>query len=479
MRKFIPLFVILSFSLLAEKESPISKEIREMEFPEIEWKLPKVGKEIERVELPSGAILFLKENHSVPLVEINIYIRGGSSYLKAGERAISELFTRMIERGGTENFTPSEYTGKLEINAISFSVTENDYYYAVNVLTEKSILDTALILLEEALFHPSFDEEIMKIEKGRLTEEWKKKLDDPNSLMSELSSYILNKGHPAGVMPDLELMESTDREKLKELQVRFIQPSNMILGIVGDFESSKMRERIERIFRKVYNTEEVVGEIPPLTEESPKKVYFYDMKRPQAFFYIQHRGSKAPFPRMYNVMIMNHILGGGGFTSRIVLKVRNEKGLAYSVRSYYSTFSPLSGKFYTYCGTKSDAAHEASKYILEEIDRIRDEKVSKEELKVAKESMINSTVTRLGNDWDYIPRLLSLELLEIPLDYYLTLNDNIKVVNDIGVLEAARDFINPEKLAMIIIGDRDKINIDALKEQFGEVEFIDYGIPGI
>ncbi|MCK4526580.1 insulinase family protein [candidate division WOR-3 bacterium] len=479
MRRFIPLFIILAFSLWAEKESPISKDIRKMEFPQLEWNLPEVGKEIERVELPSGAILFLKENHTVPLIEINIYIKGGSSYLKEGEKATSEFFASMIERGGTQNFAPSEFTEKLEINAISFRVNENGYYYSVNELTSKDVLDTALILLKEALFHPSFDDQIIEIEKKKITEEWKKKLDEPNSLLRELSTYMLYRGHPEGSIPDLNLLKSTNQKRLKELKNRFLQPSNMIIGIVGDFKTPKMKERIENIFCDKYNTGAHVGNIPPLTKETQKKVYFYDMKRAQAYFNIQHRGEKAIFPEMFNVMIMNQILGGGGFTSRIVLKVRNEMGLAYRTRSSYSTFSPISGTFSAYCGTSSSTAHQASEYILKEFENIRDKKVSIEELKVAKESLINSTVTRLGNDWDYIQRLLSLELLGLPLDYYLSYNDNIEKVTLNDVLNAAQDFINPEKLAIVIIGDRDKTNMDALREQFGEVEFIEYKIPGL
>ncbi|MCK4321942.1 insulinase family protein [candidate division WOR-3 bacterium] len=478
MRKIAILFIILSISLLGQKESPMAKEIKKIKFPEIEWKLPEVEVDIKRVELPSGAILFLKENHSVPLIEINIYIRGGSYYQNTGEKAVSELFTIMIERGGTENFSPSEFAEKLEINAISFDITENGYYYGVNMLTDKNVIDTALVLLEEALFQPIFDYEIMKIEKRKLAMEWEKKLDDPNSLLKEISNLVLYKDHPAGGIPDFNLLETIDGNRLVELKDRFVQPSNMIIGIVGDFEIDTMKQKFERILSDKYNSGKPSGDIPPLTEEPPRKVYFYDMKIPQGYFYIQQRVEKAPFPGMYNTMIMNRIFGGG-FDSRINLKVRVEMGLAYRVRGYYSIFSPICGSFATLSITRTEAAHQASKYILQEIERIRSEEVSEEELEVGKESMINSTVTRLGNDWNYIPRLLSLEILGLPLDYYITLNDNIEKVDVDDVLNAARDFINPEKLYIVIIGDKEKINLDAFREQFGEVEFINYEIPGI
>jgi len=478
MRKLIPLLIILSISLLAEKESPMVKDIRKMKFSPVEWNLPEIGAEIERVELPSGAILFLKENHSAPLIEINIYIRGGSSYLGEGEKALSEFFARMMERGGSENFSPVEFAEKLEINAISFNVTENDYYYAVNLITNKNVLDTALILLEEALFHPIFNDEIIKIEKRKLGEEWKKKLDDPNSLLEEISKLVLYKDHPAGGIPDFSPLETIDGNRLKELKDRIVQPSNMIIGIVGDFEIYTMKPKFKRILSDKYNSGKPLGEIPPLTLETPKKVYFYDMKIPQGYLYIQQRVEKAPFPEMYNALIMSRIFGGG-FNSRINLKVRVEMGLAYRVRGYYSIFSPLCGSFATLCITRIEAAHHASKYILQEIARIRDEEVSEEELEIGKESMINSTVTRLGNDWDYMSMLLTLEILGLPLDYYVTLSDNIKKVNVDDVLNVARDYINPEKISIVIIGDEEKLNLDAFREQFGDIEFIEYKIPGI
>ena len=479
MRKVAFLLIFLSISLIGEKESPMAKEIKKIEFPEIEWKLPEVGVDIKRLELPSGAILFLKENRNIPLIEINVFIKGGSSYLGNGKRAISELFSRMIQRGGTKNFGPDEFTEKLEINAIYFDVSENNYYYSVNLLTQRNVIDTALVLLEEALFHPTFDNEVMKIEKKRIIEDWKKRMDEPNLLIEEISRYIMFKGHPSGSLPDVRLLETADKKVLKELKNRFVQPANMIIGIVGDFESEDMEQKIKRIFDEKYNTDEIIGEIPALTPEAPKKVYFYNIKRPQALFHIQHRGKTAPFPEMYNVMIMDFILGRGGFASRIMKKVRVEKGLAYRVSSYYSMFSPLSGEFYVYCGTRQDAVHKASEYILEEIKHIREEEVSSEELKVAKEAFINSAVTRLGNDWNYIPMILTLELTGIPLDYYETLNDSIEKVEIDKVLLAAQNYLHPERLSMVIIGDREKIDTMALKEQFGEIEFIDYRIPEI
>ncbi|MCK4572459.1 insulinase family protein, partial [candidate division WOR-3 bacterium] len=348
----------------------------------------------------------------------------------------------------------------------------------VNMLTDKNVIDTALVLLEEALFQPIFDYEIMKIEKRKLAMEWEKKLDDPNSLLKEISNLVLYKDHPAGGIPDFNLLETIDGNRLVELKDRFVQPSNMIIGIVGDFESEDMEQKIKRIFAEKYNTNEILGDVTTLTPEAPKKVYFYDMKIPQGYLNIQHRIEKAPFPLMYNFMIMHRILGEG-FTSRINLKVRVEKGLAYHARGHSSIFSQVSGNFTMYSATRTDAAHEASKYILEEINRIRSEMVKDEELEVAKESMINSTVTKLGSDWDYMTRLMMLEILGLPLNYYITLSDSVKEVSIDGVLNVAKDIINPDKLAIVIIGDKEKINLEAFREQFGEVEFINYEIPGI
>lgn len=479
MRKLLIIVLILALTLSGVKESPLSREIKNMEFSELEWELPEVGDEIKLINLESGAKLFLKENHTIPLIEITIYIKGGSYYLPSGHRGVPELFTRTLERGGTRNLTPEDFTLKQEINAINFNVKDEGFYYSVSQLTNSTIIDTALTLLEEALFHPRFDSKIMNIEKERLAEDWKKKLDNPGSLLREISHHVLYRGHPAGAIPDFNRVNSTKKEGLERLHERFIQPENMIIGIVGDFDTENMMNRIRTIFADKYNTGKDIGKIQPLNESPEKKVYFYDMKIPQGYFYIQHRGRKAPFPGMYNVMIMNQILGGGGFNSRIVLKVRNEMGLAYSTRSRYSMFNLPCGYFSAYSATRSNSTHLASKYIIKEIKRIRNEKVSQEELKRAIDSYVNSLITGLGNDWQYIPRLMEMMILGMPVDYYINLKENIENVNREDALKAAQDFIIPEKLHMVIVGDREKIEVDSLKNQFDEVEFMDYKIPGI
>jgi len=476
MRKIL-LIGLLSLSILAgEMKSPMAKEVERMKFPPLKWDVPEVGKDIKMLK-ENGSVIFLKENHNLPLVEITIYVRGGRLYTDPTDRAVCELLAPMLERGGTKDLSPEKFSDILDFNAISFSVDQGIDHYTIRLSCMKEVLDTAFYLLKQALFYPSFNERIMKVEIQNIKDTWRKNLETPSRALWILSDYVAYDGHPAGSLPDFTIFESRLKEKLQRIHRMFFVPEHMVIGVVGDVTEEEIRNAFKD-FKPDYKSEGLKDDVKPFSEEPQKKVFFYNLQIPQGYILLQERVRVEPSD-LYRVMLMNEILGGGGFTSRIVLKVRNEMGLAYSTYTYFSLFSsPLPTHFYAFSATRSDAVQDAIDAILNEIKRIRDEKVSEEEIKVAKDSYLNSTITRYSNDWRFIPRIVNLYFRDMPLDYYSKLAENINNVGIEDVLEAARKYINPDKLYILIVGDTTKIDLDKLRK-FGEVEFVNLEVKGL
>lgn len=470
MRKII-LFVLFAFIISAQK-SQMSKEIEKMKFPEIEWKVPEIGKDIERTILKSDAILFIKEEKKLPIINISIFLKkSGPAYLEYGEFLGSELFKEMLIKGGTSKYTPLEITNLLETNAIDISFQDEDEIYRIDISFLSNLTEIALQLIEEILFRPRFDEQVMKLEIERVLDNFKRTMETPNSALFYLEKYVLFPGHPASRYSDIEKFRNLKRERLFEIHRIFIQPKNMIISVIGDFNKDEFKNQIETIFNEKYNNDKelVLKDFKPMLKN---KIFFYNLRIPQGYIMIIHEGEKGYSDDFFDLTLMNDILGSGGFTSRIVSKVRNEKGLAYSTWGYYDKLNLFKGSFNAFSATKSDAVYDAIYYILEEMKRIKKEKVTEKELRIAKESLINGTISRLGNPYNFMQRIAGLELYNRPLDFYSKYVENVKKVNIDGVLNAANRYLKPDDISIIIVGDKTKIDTLKLKE-FGEIQFIE------
>lgn len=470
MRK-ISIFVLFAVILFSQK-SQMSKEIEKMKFPEIEWKVPEIGKDIDRVILKSNAILFIKEEKKLPLVNISIFLRkSGPAYLEYGEFLVSELFKEMLIKGGTSKYTPEEITKLLEANAIDISFQDEDELYRIDCSFLSELTDIAIPIIEEILFNPRFDENVMRLEKERVLDSFKRNLETPNQVLFYIRNYVLYPEHPASCYADINKFKELRRERLFEIHKLFFQPKNMIVSAIGDLDKEDFKNKIESISNAKYNydKEPVLKDFKPMAKN---KVFFYNLGIPQGYILILHEGENGYSEDFFDLTIMNDILGSGGFTSRIVSKVRNEKGLAYSTWGYYDKLSLFKGSFSGFSATKSDAVHDAVFYIIEEMKKIKTQKVKEAELKVAKESLINSTISRLGNPYNFMQRIADLELYKRPLDFYSKYVENVNKVSIDGIYEVAKKYLRPEDVSIIVVGDKSKIDTLKLKE-FGELQFLE------
>lgn len=470
--KRIFIFILFTLTLFAQK-SQMAKDIEKIKFPEIDWKVPEIGKDIDRIILKSNAILFIKEEKKLPIVNISIFLKkSGPGYLEYGEFLVSELLKEMIIKGGTDKYTPEEITNLLETNAIDISVQDEDEIYRIDCSFLSNLTDIALPLIEEIIFKPRFDEKVMKLEMERVLDNFKRTMENPSSALFYLAGYVLFPEHPASRYADIEKFRNLKKERLFEIHKMFFQPKNMIISVIGDFNKDELKNKMETLFNDKYNNDLEIRDVKDFKPMAKNKIFFYNLRIPQGYIMIIHEGENKYSDDFFDLTIMNDILGWGGFTSRIVSKVRNEKGLAYSTWGYYDKLSLFKGSFKAFSATKSDAVYDAIYYIIEEMKRIKKEKVTDKELKIAKESLINSTISRLGNPYNFMSRVAGLELYERPLNFYSTYVENVKKVNIDGVYNAANRYLKPEDVSIIIVGDKSKIDTLKLKE-FGNIEFIE------
>ncbi|MDI6851203.1 MAG: pitrilysin family protein [bacterium] len=448
------------------KESQMAKEIRRMKFKPLKWSVPEVGKDIGKIALSSGTVIYLKENHTLPLIEVTIFVKGGAAYLPKGYGLIPELLLRNMLRGGTKSFSPEELIDSIEYNAILISHRVENEYSSITFTFDPKVINTAEKLIYEIIFEPRIDEKVLVLEKAKLLDDWRRTLDDPDEMTRILSTMILYRGTPLESPPDTIKLSNITREELLNIHRKIFQPKNMVVSIVGDFDRNWPETFGNCTFKDSLNDTTQLT-IPKPQPVEGKKVYFCQRPIEQGYVMLVQDGPKGYSDDVFKVFIVGDILGGG-FNSKIVSKVRNELGLAYATYAYFHILSSIKGGFYSFTATRSDAVTTSIYHIFDAINQMLNGNITEEELKFSKDSFLNSTVTSIRSDWAYVQRLALRSLFGFPDDYYKKMQEAIRNISLDDIKEASKTYLKPDSISMIVIGDSTKLNLNELSK-YGEI----------
>ncbi|MBI2252521.1 MAG: insulinase family protein, partial [Armatimonadetes bacterium] len=468
--KFLVLFLVLlithNFAEVHQREiskekkplSPGSKIISKFKYPPLSWQVPKAGKDLERIVLDNGMIIYLKEDHSLPLITLKAIIRTGNIYEKKEKYGVAELTGEVMRMGGTKSYAPEELNKELEYIGASLETSigvENGSAY-LNLLSKD--FDKGLNLFSEVLMYPAFDQAQLNLAKSQIKESLRRKNDDPSGISSREFLRAIYEEHPYGRELDWKVVKEITREDLINFHKIYFHPNNIYLAICGDFNKKEVLEKIKRVFGIWEKGELNFPEIPQVKLNFKKEVNIIQKEQNQTYILLGHLGIKRNNPDQYALLLMDYILGGSAFSSRLMSKVRSDEGLAYSVGSHFETLSSDYGNFTAWCETKTETTHKAVELMLKEIEKIKKGPVSNEELKLAKDSFINNFIFGFKNPMGIVSKLMFLEYDRMPLDYYETFLSKIKAVSKEDILKAAQKYLHPDKIIFVLVGDEKKFD---------------------
>ena len=483
MKRILLFTILLSlifgvFSLNAqERQSPGSKVIASLEYPELKWDVPEVGKEVTRTVLDNGMILYLMEDHELPLITAHALIKTGSIYDPKEKMAVAGITGEVMRTGGTKSYSPDSLNSLLEFIAGSVECGIGLESGSASMSVMAKDLDTGLNILYEVLRYPMFDSAKIELEKSQIKESIRRRNDHPGSIISREFSHLIYGDHPYGRILEWEYVKDIDRGDLAAYHARFLHPDNIMIAFAGDFDSKKLIKKIKKIFGSWPK-----AGITPLAEPEVEfafqpGVYVIDKDLTQANIRVGHLGIKRDNPDRYAVSLMNFILGGGSFTSRLTTRVRSDEGLAYSVRSSFDTGSRDYGMFYAYSQTKTKSAYRVLEIFNEEFERIRKELPAPAEFETAREAYVNNFIFQFDSPGEIVNRLMGLEFDGYPLDYYKNYLDNVKAVTLEDIKTVAEKYLKPESLTIMVLGDTSQIEGDL--SDFGKVTILELEEPKV
>ncbi|MDN3514114.1 MAG: insulinase family protein [Candidatus Brocadia sp.] len=454
---------------VGKPESEGAKIVSGFKFKSLNFVPPKV----DRIVLENGMILYLLEDHDLPLFNITARIRTGAVYEPLEKAGLASLTGYVMRSGGTVSMPADKMNEDLEFMAASVETSIDRESGSASLSTLKKDIDKGLKIFADVLMNPAFPEDKIKLRKDEVIEAIRRENDNPTQIAHrEFRRIMYDSKHPYNrkVEGTLESIEKITRDDLIAFHKRFFHPNNVILGISGDFNKEEIIGKLNTVFAGWKKEDNHFPEVPKVEKRFEKAVYYVYKDINQANVMMGHLGIQRKNPDYFPVMIMNFILGGGSFTARIPGRIRSDEGLAYSAFSAFQTARDL-GVFFVSCQTKLESTNRAISIALEEIDKIRKSPVAKEELTQAKETFVNQFIFRFTTSASIVAQKVDIEYEDLPLNYLETYLDNVQTVTQEDVQRVARKYLHPDEIKILVVGDKEKF--DKPLDSFGKVNVIE------
>jgi predicted Zn-dependent peptidase len=409
--------------------------------------------------LSNGVVVYAVEDHDLPLVNVSTLVRAGTYLDPAGKEGLASLAGSQMRAGGTTSKTAEQFDEAADFLAANINslVAATQGNASVNVLAKD--LDAGLGLYFDMLRNPAFQEDRLKLAKSQLVQGMERRNDRTDAIEDrEWNRLLRGAEHFSAKQPTKTSVESITREDLLAFHRRYYHPGNLILAVSGDFNTKEMIQKLEAGMKGWPVSKEAAPEIPKPTHAPAGGVYaVHKADVNQGRVVVGHLGSMRDNPDSYALTIMNDILGGGGFTSRITSRVRSDEGLAYSAGSGYGFGVYYPGVFRAGFQSKSATTAQALDIVLEEINRMRTTKVSAEELETARNYAIESFPSFFSTAQQIAGTFAQDELTKRPADYWEKYRDRIRAVTADDVQRVAQKYLQPDQLVILVVGNIDDI----------------------
>ena len=458
------MFVVFFF-IQSSCTPSLLKSPEELVFKPLEATFPQ----IEPVRLENGIVVYLLEDHELPLFNLFALIRTGSIYEPDDKLGLAELTGVVMRTGGTRSMSGDKINEQLEFIAGSLETSIGRDVGTASLSVLKKDIDLGLRIFADVLMHPIFAQDKFDLAKKKKEEVIRRRNDNPQDIAFREFRRLVFHNNPRGRIETLKTIARIKREDLVNFHRKYFHPSNIIIGISGDFEREEIITKIEELFKEWSAEEITFPNVVPPEEIRRKSVNYVYKDLPQSTIAMGHLAVSKAHPDFFPFTVLNFILGGGGFNSRLISEIRSNRGLAYSVGSFYRAEVDY-GIFGTYCFTKSDSTAECINLILEMIGKVQKEGISQKELEWAKSSVINNFIFEFTSSAQIVSKEIAIAYDKLPKEFLETYRERIAAVTLDDVNRVAEKYLYPDDMILMVVGDNK--SFDKPLSEFGKVTVI-------
>lgn len=428
-----------------------------------------------RVQLPNGMVIFLQEDHELPLIEATARIRGGSVYTPADKTGLTDLYGEVWRTGGTKTKTGDQMDDFLEARAAKIETDDQADSTTMSLDCLKGDFDAVFEMFLDLLHNPEFRADKLELAKAQMYTEISRRNDDVGSIVHRESRIIAyGKNNPYARIPQYTTVAAVTREDLLNWHQQYVYPNNIIFGITGDFDPKAMQAKLEQAFGSWQKGPEAKQPDIKFTEPKPGLYFIGKSDVNQSTIAMLDLGIERSNPDYFAVSVMNEILGGG-FSSRLFNNIRSKQGLAYNVGGGVGFGWDRPGLTNIEMQTKSATTVDGIQALDREIDGLLKNAATPEELKRAKDDILNSFIFQFDTPEKVLREKMAYEFYHYPLDFLERYRAEVEKVTADDVTRVARKYVHKDRMAVLVLGNEAEFGKPL--STLGPVQNVDIAIP--
>jgi len=420
--------------------------------------------DIQSVISKNGIKAWLVEDHSVPVISISFAIKGGMAFDPEDKPGVARLVSILLDEGAG-NIDSLNFQKKLNDKAISLGFTAGRDYFWGELQTLTKNKDTAFSLLNLAITKPRFDENAIQRMKAANITSIQQSMGKPSWLSARTFNGVLFDGH-AYAEPGhghLKSMQEITKQDLHDFTNKQFTRDGLIVAVAGDITAEELSQRMDIIFSNLPDKENTYFQAPAELKNVGKTILL-PLDIPQSFISLGHSFISRNDPDWHAARMMNYILGGGGFESRLMDEIREKRGLTYGVYSSLINMEQAN-LIQVQMSTVNDKTKEALDLIHQEWQRMKDSGPTEQEVKDAKAYLTGALLLQLTSTGAIANTLNALQRNGRDINYINELNDKTNALTIEQVQKAAQRLLKPDELTTILIGKPTDIEPDITLDQ--------------
>ena len=429
----------------------------------------------KRVELSNGMVIFLQEDHELPLIDGSARIRGGSRNEPASKTGLVDIYSDVWRTGGTKAQTGDQLDDFLEVRAAKVETGGGPDSTTIGWSCLKADLDDVFKAFVEVLEHPEFRADKIEIAQKGEEDGISRRNDQAGGIAARESAKLAyGADNPYTREPEYATVAAITRQDLIEWHGKYVHPNNIILGVTGDFDSAAMEAKLRAAF-------ESWPKGPALPKDNvqyhPAAPGYYLVPKDdvnQSSIHMVALGITRDNPDFYAISVFNEAFGGG-FSSRLFNDIRTKRGLAYNVGGGIGANFGHPGILQIVMGTKSQSTIEAIQAAGEDIENLAKQPITDDEIKRAKDSILNAFIFRLDSPDKILGERVTYEYYGYPPDWLDKYEAEIRKVTAADVNRVAAKYLHRDQLAVLVVGNTKEF--DKPLSSLGAVKEIDITIP--
>lgn len=474
MRKTATLLATLFVAALCTSTSILAqvKDYREIKTPPLrKFSMPQP----KRIQLANGMVIFLQEDHELPLIRGRALIRGGGRDIPAAKAGMIGVYSSSWRTGGTQAQPGDQLDQFLESRAASVETSADIDATSVSLNVLKGDFDTVFPIWLDLLRNPAFREDKIELAKTQARTAIARRNDEPGGILGrETSKLGYGLDSPYARQTEYATLASITRDDLVKFHAATVHPNNIILSFIGDFDSAKVEKKLRDTFSSWKRGPQVAK---PDANAQPAKPGVYFIAKDdvtQANIAMVHAGTTRNNPDYPALVVMNEVFSGG-FSGRLMQTLRSQRGLTYGVGGGIGAPWDYPGLFRLQMATKSETTLEAIDALRGEVRRLVTDPVTAAELSLAKESILNAYVFTMDTRDKALGQRVLLEFYGFPADYFEKYPALLEKVTAEDVQRVARKYVHPDSLAVLVVGKQSAF--EKPLSTLGPVTPIDITIP--